>query len=1631
MYRKTILMAAALLLLSMSGLFAEVWTTSIISSNTTWAKDNSTGDGVYVVDLTTDTLVVQSGVTLTIEPGVTVKMHDDITFLIYGTLDAQGTATDSVIFTLDDASGSATEWGGIKVIPSDSSYHSIVSYCRIEYGDADGTSLSDPAYKKNGGGIFFGDNTTSGTSLSHAVIQNNHAIEGGGGIGIAGAPNINSCVVRDNSADQYGGGISLKGPSPTVVANPAMNNMLIYNNSANGSGGGGIALFSGAVLNLKHGLIYANESPNGKGGGLYLYSATTVANVVNSLIGENTADSDAQVSGVANITYSNVQGGSSGEGNIDEDPEFIDPDNYNFHFKANSPLVDAGDNDNSSGLDFEGNSRPFDGDRNGTASVDMGPYEYQNTDPQITSDPATEATEDQLYTYQVVAADPDTNEVLTYSLTTAPSFLSIDASTGLISGTPSTDAQAGVHSVTVQVADLNNATDTQTYDLTVTAVNDAPVVSGIPDQTVNEGESFVTIALDDYVTDEDNTDAEMTWSYSGNTQLAVSIDENRVATITIPDTNWYGSESITFTATDPGGLTGSDAATFTVNNINDAPVVSDIPDQTIDEGGSFTTISLDDYVTDIDNVKGDLTWSYSGNSELSVSIDENRVATITTPNADWYGAETVTFTCTDPGGLSDADPATFTVNAVNDAPVVSDIPDQTIDEGGSFVSIDLDTYVSDVDNEDSELTWTYSGNSDLIVAISGDHVATITTPNADWNGAETVTFTATDPGDLSDSDAAVFTVNNINDKPVAVNDTVTTDEDVAATIHVLSNDTDIDNDALTVQSITTPAHGTAEIQNDTLIVYTSVADWNGSDSFSYTISDGNGGADTAEVFVTVNAVNDAPVVTDIPDQSIEEAGTFTTIALDNYVSDVDNSDSEMTWSYSGNSDLTVSIDENHVATISIPDTNWYGSEEITFTASDPGGLSGNDAAIFSVTNVNDAPVVSEIPGQTIDEGASFATIALDDYVSDVDNADDEMVWSVSGNTDLQISIDANRVATIAIPDSNWFGSENLTFTATDPGGLKDSSGATFTVNAVNDAPVVSDIPDQTITEGGSFTAIMLDNYVSDVDNADSTLTWSFSGNANLTIQISSNHVATISVADSNWNGSEEITFTATDPGGLNDSDAATFTVNAVNDAPVVSNIPGQTIDEGGSFATIALDDYISDVDNADDEMVWSVSGNTDLQISIDANRVATIAIPDSNWFGSENLTFTATDPGGLKDSSSATFTVNAVNDAPVITGLNGQIVPEGTAFEPIALDAYVTDVDNADSSLVWTVKGAIDLKATITDRVLTVDVPSADWNGKEALTLTVTDPGSLTDSVQVVFEVTPVNDSTQFVAQPPMLQFAEDDSLIYAISNWYPFVEDVDNADSTLIFTAFSGASVKAVKKEAAYRFTAPANWFGIDTLLLTASDGTYTDSAWFAVQVHSRNDAPEITGLPEEISFDNDTSYVLTMNEYASDIDTPDSLLSWAFRTGTDSVFLNYDVDKTTLTISAAAGFVGKVTLFCTLKDDSLAEVTDSILVDITPATGLEDDLQTTPQTYALEQNYPNPFNPLTHIKYAVPRAGHVTLTVFDVLGRKVATLVDARKEAGYHVVKFNAGKFSSGVYFYRIQAGKFAQIKKMILLK
>ena len=553
-----------------------------------------------------------------------------------------------------------------------------------------------------------------------------------------------------------------------------------------------------------------------------------------------------------------------------------------------------------------------------------------------------------------------------------------------------------------------------------------------------------------------------------------------------------------------------------------------------------------------------------------------------------------------------------------------------------------------------------------------------------------------------------------------------------------------------------------------------------------------------------------------------------------------------------------------------------------------------------------------------------------------------MIWTYSGNEELSVSIDSNRVATISIPSPHWYGVETIIFTATDPGGLSDSDTVTFTVIGINDPPVVSAIPDQTLEEGTPFEPIQLDLYVEDIDDEKNAITWTASGQVELAVTIDANRVATITPPDENWNGSETIQFKATDAGGLADSTTATFTWTPVNDPPVILTIPAQTIDEGDSFAAIPLDDYVDDVDNRADEMTWTISGQAELIVQIDSNRVATVSAPSAHWNGSESIQFKVSDPEGLADSTTVLFTVNPVNDPPVISG-------------PL-----------------------------------------------------------------------------------PELSFLEDDSLVYVVSNWFDYVDDVDNPDTTLFYFVVDGKYVSALAKEASglpkdnfYTFRAPQDWFGRDTLELIVSDGELSDTLAFFVTVHPVNDAPEIHGLPASITFKNDTTAVLQLSEAAFDVDSPRESLVWSFAVSNDSLLFNFDPQTETLTLSAP-DFAGAVDLIITLTDDSLASVSDTILVTVQLATSLGGELtEGIPTRYELFQNYPNPFNPQTYIKFALPRAGVVKIEVFNIVGQKVMTLLDETRPAGYHRVVFEANGLPSGLYFYRIEADGFRSVKRMVLIK
>jgi hypothetical protein len=320
--------------------------------------------------------------------------------------------------------------------------------------------------------------------------------------------------------------------------------------------------------------------------------------------------------------------------------------------------------------------------------------------------------------------------------------------------------------------------------------------------------------------------------------------------------------------------------------------------------------------------------------------------------------------------------------------------------------------------------------------------------------------------------------------------------------------------------------------SDNFFVDTTV---NGLSSYHYLIlpedSLGNLGPHSSFIIVDSGVV-DAPVITAIiPDTGFTSGGTPVTITGTGF----DMAGVTVTIDGAALTSLIVISPYEISGLLPIGDPG-PADVIVTNTAS---GLSSNPLVDGFTYIPDNSPVLTDIPDQTIAEGETFDDISLDDYVIDPDHADDEIIWSHTGSVELLVNINVNRIAGIQVPDAEWSGSETIIFRATDPDSLFREDSAVFTVRTVNDPPAVAAIPDQAIIGSGAFGIINLDDFVNDPDHHDSTIDWSYSGDSELSVDIT-DRVAVVTISSPDWSGSETIIFRATDPGSEYDEDSVNF-----------------------------------------------------------------------------------------------------------------------------------------------------------------------------------------------------------------------------------------------------------------------------------------------------------------------------------------------------------------------------------------------------------------------------------------------------------------------------------------------------------
>jgi hypothetical protein len=1102
-------------------------------------------------------------------------------------------------------------------------------------------------------------------------------------------------------------------------------------------------------------------------------------------------------------------------------------------------------------------------------------------------------------------SDPDhTNRQLTINVTKPEKVLvSLNKATRRLTVSAPKNWNGGPQTVGIEAVDPDKERATTSFGVTVAPVNDPPILKVLPQVAFNEDES-TTLTLTEYVTDPDNTPDQMTWTFVGNKNVKINV-AGGVATFTAGK-DWNGTERLRLTVSDPGGLTRRRPITVRVKPVNDKPVVSDIAAISFDEDKSHV-FSLYSIVTDVDNTKLSLKWKITGNTNVKVHVVGRR-ATISGAK-NWNGTETLTFSTTDPGGLSDAKSTTVTINAVNDPPVLKPIAAVSFNEDES-ATLTLTDFVADPDNTPDQMTWKFTGNSGVKVAVTGG-IATFSA-GQDWNGTERLRLTVNDPAGLTSVRTVVVTAKPVNDKPVlSAVPAVTFEEDKSFRVNLYELVTDVDN---TKPSLKWVVSGNTNVRVRILrgqATITGVKNWNGTESLTFTVSDRGGLSDAKTTTVTINAVNDPPVLKPVPAIAFDEDQSGTLVMTD-LVTDPDNTPGEMKWAFTGQKSITASI-AGGTATFSAG-RDWNGTERLTLTVTDPGGLTASRRVTVRLKPVNDAPVLAAISPVTFKEDEA-STLQLHPLVTDVDNAKSTLRWAVSGNTNVLVSIAPTTGVARIRAKRDWNGTETLTFTVTDAGGLTATGTTTVTVEPVNDPPVIKPINPVSFREDES-TTLDLAALVSDVDG--DPISWTAeSGNPNLTATVSGAQVGFSAAKD--WSGGPiTVALTATDGKGGSAKRNVRVRVTPVNDPPVLRAIPPVTIDEDGS-TTLTMSDFVTDPDNTPAQMAWSFGPRTNVRLRIVGSALRIWG--KKNWSGDETIEVTVRDPRGLKATTSLSVTVRSVNDAPVVTAIPAVTLREDEAAT-VDLAKYGSDVDG--DALTWSATSTGEnLGVSVDGSQLTIS-GSANWSGRAKVTVTATDPAAANADRAISVRVTAVNDAPT-LDPLPAVTFDEDGVGTLDLSS---FVGDVDHRVNELTWRVTGGSRVRARILGTTATFRVPANWNGTETLTITVRDPARASAQQqVVVTVKPVNDNPTIRAI-RTITFREDASTTVDLAPYGKDIDG--DALTWSVSSSDPNVTAS--VSGSSLSVSAAADWSGSATLTITATDPSGGTAERSVRVRVTP---------------------------------------------------------------------------------------------------
>ena len=1102
---------------------------------------------------------------------------------------------------------------------------------------------------------------------------------------------------------------------------------------------------------------------------------------------------------------------------------------------------------------------------------------------------------------------------------------------------------------------------------------------------------------------------------------AFSVDNSgiiRVADGTQLDYEVTSQFSLTVEATNIDGTT---SATVIINvlNVNDPPQM-DSPsyDFSINENESNGT--LVGLVSATETDPGD-TLVYSillaiPPGIFSIDSDDGEIRIADTSQIDFESGTTeyTIFVRASDGGLADVAPVTITINDANDAPVaVDDGPYNATEDTALTVDQVVNGVLANDTDQDQNPVDMLAAVLDTqppngTVTLNPDGTFTYT-PDSQFDGTDSFTYHVNDGA--ADSNIATVTINVVgtNDAPTANDDTYSTDEDTVLDVPlaadgVLDNDTDPENDSLTVTAFdAVSAMGAAvSVNADGSFSYDPTgsptiqaldAGDTPTDTFMYTISDGDTGTDTATVSINLDGVNDAPIATDDgPYNATEDMNLVINAATGVLANDTDVDADDVVGNLTAVLETTTS---NGTLTLNpngsfsyIPNANYNGPDSFTYFAND-GTINSNSATVtIDVASNNDAPIITEgvaIPVTMSEDGSPIAFL-LTLHATDTDW--DTLTWSISSsasNGTASASGTGNSQVIGYIPGPNYNGPDSFEVQVSDGNGGLDTITVNVTINPVNDAPVANDDSDVTwaTNEDTVLNIAAIGVLANDTDQENDTLTVStadttsakgaaVSVNTDGSFSYDPSGANTIQALDAGDSDTDTFSYTVSDGNGGTDTATVTIALTGVNDAPVATINSYNATEDTNLVVNAASGVLANDTDvDADDvgnltAVLETTTSNGTLTLNADGSFTY---MPNAEYSGPDSFTYHAND--GDVDSNTVTVTINvaAQNDAPVANDDSDAAwaTNEDTVLNIAAIGVLANDTDQENDTLTVSTADTTSAKGAAvsvnTDGSFSYDPSGANTiqaldagdSDTDTFSYTVSDGNGGTDTATVTIALTGVNDAP--VATINSYNATEDTNLVVnAASGVLANDTDVDADDVgnlTAVLETTTSNGTLTLNADGSFTYMPNAEYSGPDSFTYHANDGDVdSNTVTVTINVAAQNDAPTITqGASTDVTMDEDgspTPFSLTLNATDPDGNT----LTWSIQSQASNGTATATGTGTSKAIgyTPAANYNGNDSFVVRVSDGNGGLASITVNVTITPVNdapvAVNDTASTPPDT-------------------------------------------------------------------------------------